>query len=95
MHQSTFHVLDKESIQDPEALLCLVQDLLHTQKVLTRALAMTTCLVLYQVDALEAPSEQIFLETVDCLKEYLAAVEEDTKLQAEANQYIDLLEARE
>ena len=95
MAEPTFSVLDVEAVQNPEVLLDLLSDMMNTQAVMLRAMAIIGVLLLNDLGELGQPSEADYRVTVRLLREFLDGVAQHAKNQAQADLLRDLLEAKE
>jgi len=95
MVELKFRVLDAESVQDPETLLDILGDLLNTQRILINTLGMCAAMTLHALGEVHPPSDGVYTDTVTTLREYMAAARLYGTEARLADQFGDLLEARE
>lgn len=92
--EHSYSVMDIDAVQDPEMLLLFLASQIDRYRMLERALAMTTLLLLHHLDETPAPEEGTG-PTIRMLQEFLVIAAENWKHEATARQMADLLEAQE
>lgn len=95
MPETELRLLDRETIQDPDLLLTVIDDLLASREALTQALMTTVCLLLAHLRALPAPDQDASVAMVHRLKYFLANAVDDLEGQAKANAMSEFLDQPE
>lgn len=94
-YEHEFRVLDTETIQDPDTLIAALADLFQAQKVVQKALAMATLLLLHHLGEADDPGSGVREDTIRSLTEFAAMVLEQSKVDRMSDALRDLLEAKE
>ena len=95
MPEPEYRLLDAENVQDPETLLAVLDDIMTTHRMLTRAVAIASVLILHHLGEFKDPPDGDYRQTVDVLKDFLSAVHHDTVNQQVLDAVRDLLSAEE
>lgn len=78
MPESEYKILSEETVQEPETLVAVLDDLLMAHKSLSRAVALNTVLLLHHLGEFSEPPEGDYEDTVAVLKSFLRIVHETT-----------------
>ena len=95
MSEPEYRILDVETIQDPDTLLAVIDDLMMSNRMLTRAVAMTAVLMLHHLGEFVDPPAGEREATVETLLKFLKVVHDDARNQQAADIVRDLLDAKE